>query len=120
LRSGATNAQAAITKRTLNTAEPTMVPKPTSDLEMKTPRTDVASSGAEPPAAIHVAPATSSFRLIASQMRESAASKKESQTMARPRNMKSMRMICTTVDAAGLPNVDTNTPGAVSTIVNGV
>ncbi len=76
-----------MTKRTLKTAEPTMVPMPTSENETKTPRTEVASSGAEPPAAIHVAPATSSFRFIASQMAESDASKNWSQTMARPRNM---------------------------------
>ena len=67
-----------------------IVPSPTSLCEMKTPTTDVESSGAEPPAAIHVAPATSSFRFIASQMAESDASKKLSHTMARPRNMYSV------------------------------
>ena len=52
-----------------------MVPKPTSEKEMKTPMNEVASSGAEPPAAIHVAPATSSLRFMASQMADSEASK---------------------------------------------
>ena len=65
--------QQAITKSTLKTAEPTIVPKPTWLCDTKTPITDVASSGAEPPAAIHVAPATLPLRLIA-QMRSSAAS----------------------------------------------
>ena len=55
----AAKAQAAMTKRILKTAEPTMVPIPTSFLAMKTPMTEVKSSGAEPPAAIKVAPATS-------------------------------------------------------------
>ncbi len=55
----AANAQAAITNRMLKTAEPTMVPIPTSLLAMKTPMIDVKSSGAEPPAAMKVAPATS-------------------------------------------------------------
>ena len=61
-------AQAAMTKRTLKTAEPTMVPKPMSDLDTKTPITEVKSSGAEPPAAMKVAPATSSLRLSDSQI----------------------------------------------------
>ena len=64
-----------------------MVPKPTSEKEMKTPMNEVASSGAEPPAAIHVAPATSSLRFIASQMAEREASKKLSHTIANPMNM---------------------------------
>ena len=55
----AAKAQAAMTNRILKTAEPTMVPIPTSFLAMKTPMTEVKSSGAEPPAAIKVAPATS-------------------------------------------------------------
>ena len=54
-------AQAAMTKRTLKTALPTMVPIPTSETAMKTPMTEVNSSGAEPPAAMKVAPATSSL-----------------------------------------------------------
>jgi hypothetical protein len=48
-----------IPNRTLNTAEPTMVPKPTAD-SVKQPMNDVKSSGADPPAAMNVAPATSS------------------------------------------------------------
>ena len=49
-----------ITKRTLKTAEPTMVPKPTAlEGTLKVPMNDVASSGADPPAAMRVAPATS-------------------------------------------------------------
>ena len=54
-------AQAAMTKRTLKTALPTMVPIPTSETAMKTPMTEVKSSGADPPAAMKVAPATSSL-----------------------------------------------------------
>lgn len=37
-----------------------MVPIPTSSLDMNTPMTLVKSSGADPPAAMNVAPATSS------------------------------------------------------------
>lgn len=51
--------QRPITNRMLNTAEPTMVPVPTSPLAMNTPRMAVNSSGADDPAAINVAPATS-------------------------------------------------------------
>eukprot|EP00962_Isochrysis_galbana_P018161 scaffold5231_cov119-Isochrysis_galbana.AAC.4 len=43
----------------LKTAEPTMVPTPTSFLTAKTPIKDVKSSGADDPAAMKVAPATS-------------------------------------------------------------
>ena len=50
-------------KRTLNTADPTIVPKPTS-LSLKVPIIDVKSSGAEPPAAMRVAPATSIERFM--------------------------------------------------------
>lgn len=49
-----------MTKSMLKTADPTMVPVPTSPLAMKTPRRAVKSSGAEDPAAMKVAPATSS------------------------------------------------------------
>lgn len=49
-------AQRPITKSTLKTAEPTMVPKPTSLLATKTPIKLVKNSGALPPAAINVAP----------------------------------------------------------------
>ena len=94
---GATKAQHAITKSTLNTAEPMIVPSPTSLCEMKTPTTDVESSGAEPPAAIHVAPATSSLRFCASQIASSAASKYSSQTIARPRNMYSITEIASRI-----------------------
>ncbi|TRY67508.1 hypothetical protein TCAL_16956 [Tigriopus californicus] len=55
----AANAHAAMTKRILNTADPTMVPIPTSLLAMNTPMMEVKSSGADPPAAMKVAPATS-------------------------------------------------------------
>ena len=51
-------AHAPITNNTLNTADPTIVPKPT-ELPVKVPINEVANSGAEPPAAIKVAPATS-------------------------------------------------------------
>ena len=46
-----------MTKRTLKTAEPIIVPKPTSEPDAKTPMKEVNSSGAEPPAAMKVAPA---------------------------------------------------------------
>ena len=42
-------AQAAMTKRTLKTAEPTIVPMPTSLLVTNTPMMEMKSSGAEPP-----------------------------------------------------------------------
>ena len=48
-----------MTNRMLNTADPTIVPIPTSFLAMKTPMMEVKSSGADPPAAMKVAPATS-------------------------------------------------------------
>ena len=46
-------------------AEPTIVPVPMSLLATSTPMIEVKSSGAEVPAAIKVAPATSSFMLSA-------------------------------------------------------
>ena len=55
----AAKAHAAITNRMLKTAEPTIVPIPTSLWAMNTPIILVKSSGADPPAAINVAPATS-------------------------------------------------------------
>ncbi len=55
----AANAHAAMTNRMLNTADPTMVPMPTSFFAKKMPMIEVNSSGAEPPAAMNVAPATS-------------------------------------------------------------
>ena len=48
-----------MTKRMLKTADPTMVPMPTSFLAKKMPIIEVKSSGADPPAAMNVAPATS-------------------------------------------------------------
>ena len=48
-----------MTKRMLKTADPTMVPMPTSFLAKKIPIIEVKSSGADPPAAMNVAPATS-------------------------------------------------------------
>ena len=76
-----------MTKSTLKTALPTIVPKPTSDFETKRPMNDVASSGALPPAAMNVAPATSSSMDHLSTMTSSAGPKKLSQTIMRPRNM---------------------------------
>ena len=55
----AAKAHAAITNKMLKTAEPTIVPIPTSLWAINTPIMLVKSSGAEPPAAINVAPATS-------------------------------------------------------------
>ena len=51
-----------MTNSILNTADPTIVPVPTSPLAMKTPRIAVNNSGAELPAAMKVAPATSCER----------------------------------------------------------
>lgn len=45
-----------MTNRMLNTADPTIVPVPTSPLAMKTPRIAVNNSGALEPAAMNVAP----------------------------------------------------------------
>lgn len=60
---------------------PTMVPMPTS-LSVPTPATDVKSSGAEEPAAMKVAPATSSLRSSFSEMASREGTKKSSQMMA--------------------------------------
>ena len=49
-----------MTKRTLKTAEPTIVPTPCSPGAMKMVTSEVKSSGADEPAAMNVAPATSS------------------------------------------------------------
>ena len=49
--------------RMLKTADPRIVPRPTGEAATKTPRKEVASSGAEDPAAMKVAPATSGGRL---------------------------------------------------------
>lgn len=61
---------------------PTIVPTPTS-LSTVTPAIEVNSSGAEDPAAIKVAPATSSDRSSLSLMTSNDGTKKSSQTMAR-------------------------------------
>jgi len=55
----ATYPQRPITKSTLNTAEPTIVLEPTSLIAIVLPMSEVKNSGADPPAAIKVAPATS-------------------------------------------------------------
>ena len=59
-----------------------MVPTPTS-VCTATPATDVKSSGAEEPAAMKVAPATSSDRSSFSEMISREGTKKSSQTIAR-------------------------------------
>jgi len=64
----AAKAHAAITNKILKTAEPTIVPIPTSLWAINTPIMLVKSSGADPPAAINVAPATSG--LIPSYVKE--------------------------------------------------
>ena len=78
-------AHAPMTKSTLNTADPTIVPNSTSLFTTSSPMKDVTSSGADPPAAIRVAPATSLPMLNASVMTSSAGTK--SQTMASPASM---------------------------------
>ena len=78
-----------MTNSTLKTAEPTMVPKPTAE-PVKVPTNEVASSGIEPPAAMKVAPATSSERLSFSQMISSVGTKYSSHTMASATNMYAM------------------------------
>ena len=71
-------------------AEPTIVPTPISDPAFGLIRLIAldASSGALEPAAMNVAPATSSERRNASQIFSREATKKSSHTMAMPRNMK--------------------------------
>ena len=59
----------------LKTAEPTMVPMPTSFFTANTPMSDVNSSGADEPAAMKVAPATSGDRLSCSEISSSEATK---------------------------------------------
>ena len=73
-----------MTKSTLKTALPTMVPKPTAD-RLNVPTNDVASSGADPPAAMSVAPATSSLSSHFSAMTSSAGTKSSSQMIAMAR-----------------------------------
>lgn len=60
---------------------PTIVPTPTS-LSVPTPATDVNSSGADDPAAMKVAPATSSLRSNRSVITSKDGTKKSSQTTA--------------------------------------
>ena len=60
---------------------PTIVPTPTS-VFCATPATDVNSSGAEDPAAIKVAPATSSDKFNFSEMISREGTKKSSHIMA--------------------------------------
>ncbi len=58
-----------------------MVPTPTS-LSVPTPATEVNSSGAEEPAAMKVAPATSSLKSSLSEMASRLGTKKSSQMIA--------------------------------------
>ena len=60
---------------------PTMVPIPTS-LSTPTPATEVNSSGAEEPAAMKVAPATSSLKSSFSEIASREGTKKSSQMIA--------------------------------------
>ena len=83
---GVYKAHMPMTKRTLNTADPTMVPNPT-DESLKVPMRDVASSGADPPAAMRVAPETSSLRSKRSEMISNAGTNSSSHTMAMQRKM---------------------------------
>ncbi len=62
-------------------AYPTIVPMPTS-VSTATPATEMKSSGADDPAAIKVAPATSSDRSNFSEMASRDGTKKSSHTMA--------------------------------------
>mmetsp|Transcript_5748 Transcript_5748/g.22688 ORF Transcript_5748/g.22688 Transcript_5748/m.22688 type:complete len:279 (+) Transcript_5748:2064-2900(+) len=74
--------------RMLNTALPTMVPTPKA-LSVPLLINDMAleaSSGADEPAAMNVAPATSSLKLNASQIFSNEATKKSSHTIAIPMN----------------------------------
>jgi hypothetical protein len=64
----ADKAHTPITRVMLKTADPTTPLTPISSLATNTPMTDVASSGAEDPAAMKVAPATSGDRFIAKNM----------------------------------------------------
>ena len=73
-----------MTKSTLKTALPTIVPMPTSE-PLNVPMRLVASSGAEPPAAMSVAPATSFESSIFSAMISSAGTKSCAIAARRPR-----------------------------------
>ena len=83
---GAADAQTPMTKRMLKTADPTIVPKPRSD-RLKVATKEVNSSGAEPPAAIRVAPAMSRDMCMSSAISSRAGTKYSSQTIASARNM---------------------------------
>ena len=67
-------------------AHPTIVPTPISLSEV-TPAMDVNNSGADEPAAIKVAPATSSLRFNASLMASREGTKKSSHITAMPVRM---------------------------------
>lgn len=70
-----------------NDAHPTMVPTPTS-VWTATPATEVKSSGADEPAAMKVAPATSSERRSFSEITSRDGTKKSSHTMAKAEKYK--------------------------------
>ena len=72
---GVRSADPPMMQQRLKTAEPTMVPTPTSFLTAKTPINDVKSSGADEPAAMKVAPATSGERERSSESCSSEATK---------------------------------------------
>jgi len=80
-----------------------MVPKPISDWR-KVPMSDVASSGADPPAAINVAPATSILKFIrlGPDNSSKAGTKNSSQMIASARNMYRIPMIYKSVNHQGL------------------
>ncbi|KNC33814.1 hypothetical protein FF38_10820 [Lucilia cuprina] len=81
------NAHIPITNSILKTAEPTIVPMPTSSNDTKTPITLVNNSGALPPAAMNVAPATSSVMPNFSMITSKEGTKNSSQTMAKATNI---------------------------------
>uniref|UniRef100_A0A182QCL1 Uncharacterized protein n=1 Tax=Anopheles farauti TaxID=69004 RepID=A0A182QCL1_9DIPT len=81
------SAHIPITNRMLNTAEPTIVPMPTSLNDTNTPMMLVNSSGALPPAAMNVAPATSSVMPSFSIITSSEGTKNSSHTIASATNI---------------------------------
>ena len=81
-------AQSAVTPtitQRLKTAEPTIVPRPCSPGATKIVMIAVNSSGADEPAAMNVAPATSSESESALEICSSDSQKYSSHTIARPR-----------------------------------
>ena len=72
--------QMPITNNILNTAEPTIDPIPASLLLTNTPTSDMNTSGADEPAAMNVAPATSWSNCKRSDMHSSDGKKYSSQT----------------------------------------